>query len=331
MGAANRHLRRLACGAALSLSVVAAAEADDASPAPPADKTSPAAEIVPETPTSRWHGLLVAGHDASPAFENGRARMTALLLSRGASPEDLRGLSRTSPVLPKATLRNIEASMSHLTPGPNDPCLFYLTSHGVKRGALLGDDGGVAPPELDLLLDRTCGDRPTVVLISACFSGQFVSDPVMQADNRVILTASRHDRSSFGCSVHDDLTYWDACLLDVLPTARRWDEVYEASRVCVEEKEARLTRQTGNAVKPSLPQAWIGPGVADLSVFGGPPGAEPAAPAVEEPAAEAGVDSPAAPDAPAPPQPQAPVLRLQPFVNAQFGSPVPNAAPTAGG
>ena len=58
------------------------------------------------------------------------------------------------------------------------------------------DQGILRPGVLANMLDRTCGKRPTVVIISACFSGVFL--PALASSNRMVLTAARPDRTSFG-------------------------------------------------------------------------------------------------------------------------------------
>ena len=57
-------------------------------------------------------------------------------------------------------------------------CLVYITSHGGPDGLIvLGDDiftaAGVAS-----MIDDACGQRPTVVVVSACFSGRLHPAPL---------------------------------------------------------------------------------------------------------------------------------------------------------
>ena len=112
---------------------------------------------------------------------------------------------------------------------------------------------------MNKILDAACGERPTVVLVSACYSGIFVG-PSMQKKNRIILTAARQDRTSFGCSPENEYTYWDACLIDSLPAAESWKSLYGTVQQCVQTKESR-----GKFV-PSLPQAFFGEQVSDLKI-----------------------------------------------------------------
>ena len=94
-----------------------------------------------------------------------------------------------------------------------------MTSHGSPEGFYLRNAPPITPQKLNKILDLYCNERPTVVLISACYSGVFVG-PSMQKENRIILTAARQDRTSFGCSTENQYTYWDSCLIDSLPTTQ---------------------------------------------------------------------------------------------------------------
>ena len=68
------------------------------------------------------------------------------------------------------------------------------------RGVWLAAIGEfLRPPELARALDAGCGQVPTVAVVSACYSGVFAAPP-MTAPNRIVLTAARADRPSFGCA-----------------------------------------------------------------------------------------------------------------------------------
>src|ERR1700745_512824 len=82
----------------------------------------------------------------------------------------------------------------------------------------------------------------------------------MLKTNRIILTAARRARSSFGCSAENEYTYWDGCLIDSLPKADTWKSVYGAIQQCVQRKESKTPFQ------PSLPQAYFGAQVSDLKI-----------------------------------------------------------------
>jgi hypothetical protein len=117
------------------------------------------------------------------------------------------------------------------------------------------------PITLSQLLDASCGDRPTVVIASGCFSGGFAEVDGMRGDNRVILTAARADRPSFGCNAGLEYTIFDRCALENLIKGLAWAVVMNRARGCVAAEERKLD------VTPSEPQLFVGAGVQDLRVF----------------------------------------------------------------
>ena len=143
--------------------------------------------------------------------------------------------------------------IANLRPDSGEGCFVFVTSHGVpERGvAMTASRQTIGPEVLHSALRAGCGDRPTVVIVSGCFSGLFAQPPMRQ-DNRIILTAARMDRPSFGCGASDRYTYFDECLFDSLSTGPRWSDIYRATSACVSYKEAQ------QKVPPSLPQAWFG-------------------------------------------------------------------------
>lgn len=112
-------------------------------------------------------------------------------------------------------------------------------------------DTTYAPGELSQMLDNTCNSRPTVVIISACFSGVFV--PPLEAPNRMILTAARPDRTSFGCGQADRYPYFDQCVLQVLPSSADFPDFGRGVQACVAARE-----KAEHVGPPSEPQLWIG-------------------------------------------------------------------------
>ncbi len=94
-----------------------------------------------------------------------------------------------------------------------------------------------------------------LVVVSACFSGAFI--PPLSAPNRLILTAARPDRTSFGCGESDRYTYFDACVLDELPTAHDFPELGRSVQTCIAKRE-----QGGRLRPPWSRRQQVGPAVA---------------------------------------------------------------------
>jgi hypothetical protein len=90
-----------------------------------------------------------------------------------------------------------------------------------------------------------------VAIISACFSGVFV--PALDGPNRMVLTAARPDRASFGCGQSDRYTYFDGCVLQSLERVHDFAALGPAAAACVARKEVET-----KAAPPSEPQTEIG-------------------------------------------------------------------------
>jgi hypothetical protein len=214
-------------------------------------------------PFSDWAAVVVSGdyhaaHTNNPTetFDNARRDIAAELIRKGFSPDNLRQFSvrpeRYTDTHPgKADLEPIYDALKSLAAQAKAGCLVYFTSHGAPQGVVL--NGRLLPPQLmDQMLSDACGHRPTIVIISACFSGVFV--PALADTNRMILTAARPDRSSFGCSESDKYPYFDACMLEVLPQAHDFVALAPKVQACVARREHEI-----GASPPSEPQVYIGP------------------------------------------------------------------------
>jgi hypothetical protein len=219
---------------------------------------SAAAQVV-----DRWRAVLVAGDNAQPVFDNAIRAVDTWLRAQGVPEDDVHRLSADAgprdPNIEPATLRRVLDRIASLRAGPGDGCFVFITSHG-GRGLgiyLSHDDEMLRPAALAQALARGCGAVPTVVIVSGCYSGAFARGP-MAAPNRIVLTAARADRSSFGCAADRTYTDYDACLLATLAHADTWQAVSGETRDCV----ARRERQLGEM--PSLPQAAFGAAVRRL-------------------------------------------------------------------
>jgi hypothetical protein len=212
-------------------------------------------------PANAWRAVLIAGDNDSPAFDNGVEAMREKLVQRGV--RNIRVFTSdpgANPSLPVATAANVSSALR--SPG-GEACLAFITSHGDKTGFVLRSaKGTVSPATLDSALDAGCGTRPTVVVVSACHSGVFLT-PAMRQPNRIVLAAAAPDRASFGCGSSDQYTYYDQCLLQQFDRVTTWRELAQATRGCVEGLEKRM-----GVTPPSLPQTFVGASVADLRIPG---------------------------------------------------------------
>ena len=209
-----------------------------------------------------WRVVLIAGDDSIPVFDNAVDALTKLLSARPGV--DIRRLTSNRD-LQSATRKIATASSidSALQGTRAQGCLVYMTSHGTVDGLYLREDFDsdktLSPGKLDRILDKECGERPTVVVVSACHSGVFIGK-ASKGDNRIWLTAARDDRVSFGCGAEFEYTYFDECLLNSWPKSRTWKQLFDRTNTCVRLKESELSEAS------SMPQSFFGAGVKDLEL-----------------------------------------------------------------
>lgn len=212
-----------------------------------------------------WQVVLAAGDDAEPVFDNATHEMNRRLAAAGVPAGNIHRLSASAAELATgaepATAEVLLRRIADLPARPGDQCLIFLTSHG-ERGSglwLARSNRALTPDELARALSRGCAAVPTVVIVSACYSGSFATGK-MARSNRIILAAARGDRPSFGCQAHRTYNFFDECLLGVLPQAATWRSVSDGTDRCVGRMEHALGAQ------PSEPQAYFGATVAALKV-----------------------------------------------------------------
>jgi hypothetical protein len=228
------------------------------SPRPP----TVSAEPLPQ-PRS-WKALLIAGDDAEPAFDNAVDVMADKLETLGVPRANIMVLKASGLGTQAATKTNIINDFTRLDPAAAEGCFIFITSHGAPDKGLLMTSAKafLSPDDLDSLLNRSCGTSPTVVIASGCFSGIFAEGQTMPAANRIILTAARDDRPSFGCNAKRKLTVFDQCALSNLDPGLHWQVAMDRITACVATNERMLGIEAS-----SSPQISVGASVADLRVF----------------------------------------------------------------
>jgi len=206
---------------------------------------------------SDWAAVVVAGdwhaHDGSPSdiFDNARRDVARNLIALGFARANLEEFSaRPGAPVAAADAQAIGNALWDLSNRTSGGCFLYFSSHGSRDGLVLGNTI-LDPSRLAKMVNNSCADKPTVVVVSACFSGVFVAP--LQAPNRLILTAARADRASFGCGQTDRYSYFDQCVLSSWPQASGFASLGRAAQACVAAREKR--ERIG---PPSEPQLWIG-------------------------------------------------------------------------
>jgi Peptidase C13 family len=220
--------------------------------------------VAAGTAAGEWQAVLVAGDNAEPVFDNAVTMVARWLEQYGEPAADIHRLSAgrsADPSVEPATIDRVLHAIAALQPQAGQRCLVFITSHGEHDEGvwLAADRDFLRPDELARALSYGCARVPTVVVVSACYSGIFAAAP-MRAPNRIVLTAARGDRPSFGCQANRTYTVFDECLLGTLARAATWRAVYQVNSACVRRHEKEL------GVRPSQPQASFGAAVEDLPV-----------------------------------------------------------------
>lgn len=196
------------------------------------------------------------------AFDNAARDLAKGFAVAGLDRGNIANLSLRPNILlgTAPTSRSIFSAIDAKAKSARTGCLIYFTSHGSPEGIVLGSEGLLAPDKMDTLIDGWCGERPTVVVVSACYSGAFM--PALEAPNRMVMTAARPDRTSFGCSADATYPYFDACVLQSLPEADDFVHLASLTKSCVAEREYR-----DNLWPRSEPMSAIGAEVEDMLIF----------------------------------------------------------------
>lgn len=212
------------------------------------------------TPASRFEGWATAviaadwrdsGGRPIEAFDNARRDIAAGLQRAGLPRETMAVLSlrpdAAEPVTASAAVERVAGVVERGQRG----CLLYFTSHGSPEGIVFGPDETVSPAIMATLVRQWCGARPTVVIVSACYSGVFVN--ALAAPNRMILTAASRERTSFGCGAEETYPWFDGCVIETLTDATDFLSLAAGARACVARKEAEA-----GIDRPSEPQLFVG-------------------------------------------------------------------------
>lgn len=236
--------------------------------------------------------LLAFGADADEeVFRNEVEYATRLFAARfDVGERHLRLLNHpdTTDTLPLATRSNLRRALRGLGQRMNpdeDLLVLFMTTHGSEDHELYVNLeplplDQIGPADIREALDEA-GITWRVLIVSACYSGGFVTE--LSSPTSLVLTAARPDRSSFGCGVDSDITYFgEALLVHALNRTTSFAKAYAMAKARVAEREAETE------YLPSEPQMAMGALMApklaawESSLRGGP--AIPFTPAATAPA-----------------------------------------------
>lgn len=220
------------------------------------------AAVPPSTAAIELYSLVLAGDGKQSVFMREADYVTGMLASRFGAIGQVTLANHRDHLADRlmASRETLSRSVQTLAArsGPEDLVFIYLTSHGTSEHELVLDQprlqlGDLPADELAAVLAPLKG-RNKVVVISACYSGGFI--PALRDEKTLVMTASRADRVSFGCSEEADFTYFgDALFAQALNQTDDLQQAFElASRHVAE-------REIADNFEASQPQIWAPKGV----------------------------------------------------------------------
>jgi hypothetical protein len=190
----------------------------------PVAATTPVAAPEPPTPPPEPPGRIIfagfAMHSQSKAFRNDV--VLAEKLVKEIDPNALM-LKLANPARdqsadwPQATAENFALVMSKTAEvaRPQDRVLLLISTHSNPGLLNIHAGGKHLPPITPKILSDALAPLngvPTLVVLSACYSGAFVEP--LKAPNRVVLTATDVRRTTFSCKYNGNHTPFAEALFD---------------------------------------------------------------------------------------------------------------------
>jgi thiol-disulfide isomerase/thioredoxin len=220
----------------------------------------------------RWKAVFMAADYQDNgqhiiAWDNGRRDLAKMLTARGFDASFTRHLSRDPDIRQSentgdGTYDGLERAFSDLQISGDDRCFLFMTSHGTRQEFYVEGSRGIRPAEFDALLTKHCGSRPTVALVSACFSGIMVNQQT-QKPNRVIFTAASSQKTSQGCAPGIKYNLFEECALKTLDASKTFKTWGDAMKSCIEAQDR------------SDPVFYLGDAVKQLAIDGSGAGETP--------------------------------------------------------
>jgi hypothetical protein len=164
---------------------------------------------------------------------------------------------------PIGSVTNLARALNRVGEAMNadeDALFLFLSAHGDREHRLSASQpplelAALTPTALARILQDS-GIKWRVIVVSACYSGGYVEP--LRDDNTVVIAAAAPDRTSFGCEAGREFTYFgQAYFRDALAQTRSFTRAFEIAKELVAKQEA------AEGLQPSLPQIWVGPGIAE--------------------------------------------------------------------
>jgi len=213
--------------------------------------------VPASTPAVELYTLTLGGDGKQSVFLRESDYVANMLTSRFGAFGQIRLVNHRDHLVdrPMATRENMRRAAVTLAErsGPEDLIFIYLTSHGTSDHELVLEQprmelSDLPADELAAVLAQL-KNRDKVIVISACYSGGFI--PALKDERTLIMTASRADRVSFGCSEEANFTYFgDALFAQALNQTDDLEQAFKLARATVAEREL------ADGFEASEPQIW---------------------------------------------------------------------------
>ncbi|MBK5549536.1 MULTISPECIES: C13 family peptidase [unclassified Pseudomonas] len=215
------------------------------------------ANVPASTPAVELYSLTLGGDGKQSVFLRESDYVANMLASRFGAYGQIRLVNHRDHLTdrPMATRENLRRAALTLAErsGPEDLIFIYLTSHGTSEHELVLDQprmelADLPADELAAVL-APLKNRDKIIVISSCYSGGFI--PALKDERTLIMTASRADRVSFGCSEEANFTYFgDALFAQALNQTDDLEQAFKLAKATVAEREL------ADNFEASEPQIW---------------------------------------------------------------------------
>ncbi len=215
------------------------------------------AAIPASTPAVELYTLTLGGDGKQSVFLRESDYVANMLNTRFGAYGQIRLVNHRDHLVdrPMATRENLRRAAQTLAErsGPEDLLFIYLTSHGTAEHELVLDQprmelADLPADELAAVL-APLKNRDKIIVISSCYSGGFI--PALKDERTLIMTASRADRVSFGCSEEANFTYFgDALFAQALNQTDDLEQAFKLAKATVAEREL------ADNFEASEPQIW---------------------------------------------------------------------------
>ncbi|PCM48829.1 MULTISPECIES: C13 family peptidase [Pseudomonas] len=215
------------------------------------------AAVPASTPAVELYTLTLGGDGKQSVFLRESDYVANMLTTRFGAFGQIRLVNHREHLAdrPMATRENLRRAAQTLAErsGPEDLVFIYLTSHGTAEHELVLDQprmelADLPADELAAVL-APLKNRDKVIVISSCYSGGFI--PALKDERTLIMTASRADRVSFGCSEEANFTYFgDALFAQALNQTDDLEQAFKLAKATVAEREL------ADNFEASEPQIW---------------------------------------------------------------------------